>query len=266
MINKNKRILGISLTIFTLLLVLNISTTQALVQTANMMELPDSFIASVNPDFFEIGMSYNDSICLEITIMTPIITLYAVGDRMNYTLIDVQPHEYIFDEVIYTPDGPIHTEENYTVPRSELRLPLFMTTTNKSLIQELFSANSNWNYTYEENFHIFRQQAYDYPDLGDTSYFEYIYDGFSGWMVSLYQIRTAANQTILSEAGMVAVATALPPTTVESTETSAESTSNLSSISQDSTTTTFPKISSFLGIVEILGVIGFVLVIYRRKR
>ena len=212
-------------------------------------------------------MPLDDSICLEITIMTPITTLYSVGDRMNYTLIDVLPHASLFDEVIYTSDGPIHTDENYTVPRSELRLPLFMTTTNKTLIQELFSANTNWNYTDEENFQLFSQQAYDYPDLGDTSYSEYIYDGLSGWMVSLYQNRTAANQTILSEAGMVAVATALPPTTtVESTEPSTESTSNLSSIPQDSTTTTIPNISSFPGVVEILGVISLVLVIYRRKR
>jgi hypothetical protein len=171
---KNRKKLGFICTLSILLLILTFSSSPAIVQTTTMIENPGTFVASINPSAFEIGMPMYDSICLEFTILNN-FPIYNVGDRMNYTLIDVQPNEYTFDEVIYTPKGPIHQEGNYTVTRSELRLPLFMTTTNMTLLQELFNTNADWNYTYDAKFLIFRQTAYDYPELGDIQYSEYIY-------------------------------------------------------------------------------------------
>ncbi|MHA2388524.1 MAG: hypothetical protein ACXACW_07365 [Candidatus Hodarchaeales archaeon] len=240
-----------------------------------MIENPGSFVASVDPAAFETGLGLYNSICLEFTIQDAYPT-YQTGDRMNYTLIDEQLDEYVFAEIIYTPNGTIHQEGNYTVTRSELRLPLFMTTTNITLIQELFSTNADWNYTYDAKILIFQQTAYDYPELGDVLYSEYIYDGILGWLISLYQKSTAANQTVMSEVRLNAVGVALPTTTVETTEPSSESTTIPSSTTQDSTTTktsihsttttTIPNISSFPGLLESLGVLGILFVIYRRKR
>ncbi len=277
----------LSIAFVILLFGLTISTTQVSVGTSPMIEIPGSFVYTVDSNHFDIGMLIGNSMCLEFTKLNPTELPYNVEDRMNYTLIDVQPDQYIFDEIIYSPNGTIHMEGNYSVSRLEIRIPLFVTTNNQTLIQEAFSTTPDWNISYFEYFLYMKQTAYDYPELGDTMYSEYVYDSRSGWLMSLYQKRTAADQTITMEMELIAITATLPPittipptsteipTTMEetsesTTEPTLENTTTSELTTDDSNTstntTTIPDISSFVGFAEILGVIAFVIVIYRRKR
>ena len=94
MLKIYKKLMWTSGSIIALFLILTISSSQASLQSASMIENPGTFVASINPSAFEIGMPINDSICLEFTVINA-YPIYNAGDRMNYTLIDVQPDEYI---------------------------------------------------------------------------------------------------------------------------------------------------------------------------